>query len=96
MAVLISKSELAEEFGISRGRVSQLIARGLPVEAGGKVDLELAAFWILGHVTPECELNTENSSCRRNARQLLDLLESARARGEPDEQFGEDPELRGR
>ena len=94
MAVLISKTELAAELGVSRPRISQLIGRGLPVEPGGMINLELAAFWVLDQVTPECELNTENSRCRWNARQVLDLLESARARGEPDEQFGEDPEAR--
>jgi hypothetical protein len=94
MALLVTKSELAQEFGVTPGRVSQLIARGLPVEPGGKINLELACHWTLGRVTPESELNTENSRCRWNARQLLDLLESARARGEPDEQFGEDPEAR--
>ena len=86
---LITKSELAEELGVSRGRVSQLIARGLPVEVGGKVSLELAAYWVLDHVTPECELNTENSRCRWNAREILGLLGRARARGEPDAKFGE-------
>jgi hypothetical protein len=96
MALLVTKSELAQELGVSRGRVSQLIARGLPVQPDGKINLELACHWTLGRVTPECELNTENSRCRWNARQVLDLLESARARGEPDEEFGTDPELRGR
>jgi hypothetical protein len=57
-----------------------LIARGLPVEPGGLVNLELAAYWVLDHVSPECELNTENSRSRRNAREVLDLLERARAR----------------
>jgi hypothetical protein len=96
MGLLVTKSELAQEFGVSRGRISQLITRGLPVQPDGKVNLELACHWTLSRVTPECELNTENSRCRWNARQVLDLLESAQARGEPDEQFGEDPELRGR
>ena len=94
MALLVTKSELAQEFGVTRGRVSQMIARGLPVQPGGKVNLELACYWVLSHLSPQCELNTESSSARWNARQVLDLLESARARGEPDEQFGEDPEAR--
>jgi hypothetical protein len=87
MAVLITKSELAEELGISRGRVSQLIARGLPVDPGGKVDLELAAYWVLDHVTPESELNTENGTARWNARQVVTLMERARRRG--DAEYGE-------
>ena len=92
MAVLVTKSELAQELGVSRGRISQLVARGLPIEPRGRVNLELACYWVLSHLSPQCELNTESSSARWNARQVLDLLESAR--GEPDEQFGEDPEAR--
>ena len=92
MAVMISKSELAQELGVSRGRVSQLIARGLPVEVAGKVDLELAALWILDHVTPECELNTENSRCRWNAREIITLMERARQHGDSSE-YGEPDEL---
>jgi hypothetical protein len=80
MAVLISKTALATELGVSRPRISQLIARGLPVENSGLVNLELAACWVLDHVTPECELNTENSSCRWNARQIISLMERAGVR----------------
>jgi hypothetical protein len=83
-SALITKTELSQQLGVSRGRVSQLVTRGLPVDSGGKVNLELACYWILDRVTPECELNnTENSSCRRNAREVLDLLELERARGKP-------------
>jgi hypothetical protein len=81
MAVLISKTELAQELGVSRGRVSQLIGRGLPVEPGGMINLELAAFWTLAHVS---ESNSENGSARWNARQIVTLMASARRRGEPE------------
>jgi hypothetical protein len=40
--MIVSKAELAEELGISRPRVSQMIARGLPVRHDDRVDLELA------------------------------------------------------
>jgi hypothetical protein len=85
MAVLVTKSELAQELGVSRSRVSQLIARRLPVEPGGKVNLELACYWTLSRVSPECELNTENSRCRWNAKQILGLMERARQRGDTSE-----------
>jgi hypothetical protein len=90
MAVLITKSELAQELGVSRSRVSQLIARGLPVEAGDKVNLELACYWVLDHVSPAAELNTENSHCRWNARQIVSLMERARQRGDTSEYGGPD------
>ena len=85
MGLLVTKSELAQEFGVTRGRVSQLITRGLPVEPGGKVNLELACYWVLSHLTPQCELNTENGSARWNARQVVSLMERARARGDASE-----------
>jgi hypothetical protein len=85
MAVLINKTELAAELGVSRPRISQLIARGLPVEPGGMINLELACYWVLDHVSPQCELNTENSSARWNARQVVSLMERARARGDASE-----------
>jgi hypothetical protein len=88
MAVLVTKSELAQELGVSRGRVSQLITRGLPVEPGGRVNLELACYWVLGHLSPQCELNTDSSSARWNARQIVSLMERARQRGDTSEYGG--------
>jgi hypothetical protein len=79
MAVLVTKSELAQELGVSRGRVSQLIGRGLPVEPGGMVNLELCCYWILDHLA---ESNTENGRARWNARQVVSLMQNARRRGD--------------
>ena len=87
MAVLVTKSELAQELGVSRGRVSQLITRGLPIEAGGLVNLELAAYWVLDHVSPAA---AESSSARWNARQIVSLMERARQRGDTSEYGGPD------
>jgi hypothetical protein len=85
MAVLVTKSELAQELGVSRGRISQLVARGLPIEPRGRVNLELACYWVLSHLSPQCELNTESSSARWNARQIVSLMERARQRGDTSE-----------
>jgi hypothetical protein len=90
MTVLVTKSELAQELGVSRGRVSQLITRGLPVEPGGRVNLELACYWVLSHLSPQCELNTESSSAMWNARQIVSLMERARQRGDTSEYGGPD------
>jgi hypothetical protein len=79
MAVLINKTELAAELGVSRPRISQLIGRGLPVEPGGMVNLELACYWVLDRVS---ESNTENGRARWNARQVVSLMERARRRGD--------------
>jgi hypothetical protein len=79
MAVLINKTELAAELGVSRPRISQLVARGLPVEPDGSINLELAAFWVLDRLS---ESNAENGCARWNARQIVTLMGSARRRGE--------------
>ena len=42
---VLSKSQLAGALGVSRGRISQLIAVGLPVRADSKIDLDEAAAW---------------------------------------------------
>lgn len=49
MATIITKAVLAERLGVSRARVSQMVARGLPVREDGKVDLEQAAAWVQSH-----------------------------------------------
>jgi phage terminase Nu1 subunit (DNA packaging protein) len=43
---LISKTELARELAVSKARVSQLVARGLPVRADGTVNRAEALRWI--------------------------------------------------
>jgi hypothetical protein len=96
MGLLISRRELAEELQVSVSRVQQFVRRGMPVEPDGKIDLEFAARWVLRNILPASVLNTEGGSARWNANQVLTLLENARARGEDDELFGEDPESRRR
>jgi transcriptional regulator with XRE-family HTH domain len=46
----LTKRELAERLGLSRSRVSQLVAAGLPVEPDGKVDAVEAARWVLANL----------------------------------------------
>src|SRR3954447_15566816 len=41
-----SKSALATELGITRGRVSQYVSAGMPTLADGKLDREAALRWI--------------------------------------------------
>lgn len=49
MAV-ITKSQLADHLGITRGRVSQYLKMGLPVRTDGRVDLSAALNWIKSNV----------------------------------------------
>ena len=90
MGLLISRRDLAEDLGVSVSRVQALVRRGLPVEPDGKIDLEYACRWVLRNVLPA----TDGGQARWNAEQVIALLERARARGEPDELFGTDPETR--
>ena len=47
---IISKSELAKELSLSKGRISQLVKAGLPVRPDGRVDRGKALAWIEAHV----------------------------------------------
>lgn len=51
MAV-ISKSQLADELGVSRARVSQYVNEGLPTLSSGKLDRDAALNWITGNIIP--------------------------------------------
>jgi hypothetical protein len=46
----LSKSELALRLGLTKGRVSQLIGQGLPVEPDDRVDAIEAARWVLDNL----------------------------------------------
>ncbi len=49
MTTIITKGDLAARLGVSRPRVSQLVAQGLPVREYGRVELESALSWIAEH-----------------------------------------------
>ena len=65
--MLLLKSELAEEFHVTRARISQLVRRGLPVRAAyQRIDLELAAQWVLANsILPKAAacVRTRTSGC---------------------------------
>jgi hypothetical protein len=45
-----SKSAFAARTGLSPGRISQLIAEGLPVEADGSIDVEAGLSWMAANL----------------------------------------------
>jgi predicted transcriptional regulator len=47
---VIRKSELARRLGVSRPRVSQYVALGMPVRDDGRIELERACEWVLGTI----------------------------------------------
>jgi hypothetical protein len=52
MSEILTKSQLAEELEVTRGRISQLISRGMPVPSDGRIDLEDACRWIANNLDP--------------------------------------------
>jgi hypothetical protein len=42
----VSKTQLATILGVTKGRVSQMLALGLPVDPDGRVDLAAARRWV--------------------------------------------------
>jgi transcriptional regulator with XRE-family HTH domain len=62
----LTKSELAERLGLTKGRVSQLLADGLPVEPDDRVDALEAAEWVLSNLT-----NPRAAPTRQAARGLM-------------------------
>ena len=61
-----TKAALAAELGITKGRVSQYVKRGLPVLPSGKLDREQALYWIKSHIY--FQLGSHGST---RARQLI-------------------------
>jgi hypothetical protein len=64
----LSKSELGERLGLTKGRVSQLVAQGLPVEPDGVVDAVEAARWVLDNL-----YSMKAAPTRQAARELMTL-----------------------
>jgi transcriptional regulator with XRE-family HTH domain len=64
----LSKSELAARLGLSKGRVSQLAAQGLPVEPDDRVDAIEAARWVLDNL-----YSMKAAPTRQAARELMTL-----------------------
>jgi len=64
----LTKSELAERLGLTKGRVSQLITQGLPVEPDDRVDAVEAARWVLDNLR-----DLKAAPTRQAARELMTL-----------------------
>lgn len=48
----VTKVKFAEILGVSKGRVSQLVKDGLPVEATGRIDIEQGKAWYAKNCSP--------------------------------------------
>ncbi len=49
----VTQTAFAKAAGISQGRVSQLVAQGLPVGENGLIDEEAATSWIAANIDPD-------------------------------------------
>ncbi|MCA3572750.1 MAG: hypothetical protein IOC86_02465 [Aestuariivirga sp.] len=53
MPSTLTQIAFAKEVGLSRGRISQLVAEGLPVERDGKIDPIKGKEWIANNLDPK-------------------------------------------
>src|SRR5437764_14732997 len=49
----VTKAAFAERVGLTRGRISQLIAQGLPVLADGRIEVEAGLRWMEETLDPD-------------------------------------------
>lgn len=47
----LRKGDFAKVIGVSPGRVSQMITAGLPVQADGRIDVQVGKLWVQGNVS---------------------------------------------
>jgi hypothetical protein len=58
----LSKKAFGEAIGVSAGRVSQMIAAGLPVEPNGRIDPAKGKTWVAEHIDPNRRRATVDGS----------------------------------
>ena len=50
---VVTKAAFAERVGLTRGRISQLIAQGLPVLPDGRIEVEAGLRWMEDNLDPD-------------------------------------------
>jgi phage terminase Nu1 subunit (DNA packaging protein) len=85
---IVTKAAFAEELGLAKSRITQLVAQGMPVTANGRIDREAALAWYRENITPH-RRKAEKIAAPGAQRAELDglkiereRLELARLRGE--------------
>lgn len=61
-----TKADFARRVGLSRGRISQLIAKGLPTTPEGKIDPEAGLAWLEDNLDADRPLRGRRSALRRH------------------------------
>ncbi|MEO1511998.1 MAG: hypothetical protein AAFU70_08000 [Planctomycetota bacterium] len=85
---IITKAAFADMVGVSKARVSQLISKGLPLTAAGKVPRDEALAWYRENISPH-RRKADRHSIEDDPRRALERtraelaeLELAKARGQ--------------
>lgn len=74
----LSKKGFAEAIGLTPGRISQLIERGLPVEPNGRIDVEAGRAWYAENVDQNRRKGGDPTAAALTPRGELDKLKIER------------------
>ncbi|HDR30014.1 hypothetical protein [Rhodovulum sp.] len=83
---LESKSDFAARVGLTKGRISQLVAEGLPVRSDGRIDVAVGLAWIENNLDPARRNKGGAASQARNpttlaeAKRLHEIVKVQRAK----------------
>ncbi len=81
-----AKTAFAARVGLTKGRISQLIAEGLPVRHDGKIDVDAGLAWIEDNLDPArrnkggSPTGTGKSATLAEARRLHEIVKVQRAK----------------
>lgn len=77
---VVTKAAFADELGLSKARVTQLVAKGLPTTANGRIPRRAALAWYEQTITPHRRKALRETSTRGSARDELEHLKVERER----------------
>lgn len=76
----VTKAEFAARVGLTRGRISQLIADGLPVRPDGRIDFEAGCTWLENSLDPDRRAASRASTRTAARREKLQSVADVRRR----------------
>ena len=81
-----TKTAFAARVGLTKGRISQLVAEGLPVRADGRIDVAVGLAWIEDNLDPArrnrggAPTTTTRTATLAEAKRLHEIVKVQRAR----------------
>jgi hypothetical protein len=81
-----TKTAFAARVGLTKGRISQLVAEGLPVRADGRIDVAVGLAWIEDNLDPArrnkggAAIPTRATTTLAEAKRLHEIVKVQRAR----------------